>query len=90
MCLWFSTEIFSCKLVFDLEYQVLYFKYQIYVYRFLQHQKNAHFYNYVFQSLLSATYFGLTAIIRELTLILLKLAGINYSYNAYSYQMYRV
>ena len=89
MCLWLSAEIFSCKLVFDLEYQVLYFKYKIDIYS-LTAPTNAHFYHYVFHSYLSATCFGLTAIIRELTPILLKLAGINYSYNAYSYQEYRL
>ena len=39
MCLWLSAEIFSCKLVFDLQYQVLYFKYKIDIYSFLQHQQ---------------------------------------------------
>ena len=35
----FKGKIFSFKLLFDLEHQVLYFKYQIDIYKFLQHQQ---------------------------------------------------
>ena len=78
------------KLVFDLEYQVLYFIYQIDICRFLQHQQLYISTITCFTLKLSPTCFGLIPIVRELTPILLKLAGINYSYNAYSYQMYRL
>jgi hypothetical protein len=84
MFLWLSAEFSSCKLVFDLEYLVLSFKYQTDIFRFLQHQQ---------MHISAITYFtpacfGLTTIITELTHILLKLTAINYSYKAYSYQMY--
>ena len=69
MCLWLSAEFFSCKLVFDLEYPVLYFKYQIDIFRFLQHQQ-MHISTFTY---FTPTCFGLTAIIRELTHIVLKL-----------------
>jgi len=48
------------------------------------------YYIYVFHAYLAPTYFDLTAIIRELTSILLKPTEIRHSSYVYAYKMYRL
>jgi len=56
------------------------------IYKSLQYQQ-MHNYTIVY---FAPTCFGIIAVIRQLTPILLKLIAINYSYSAHAYPMYRL